>query len=106
MRVNLSTIPNVTVYKRDEMPERFHYSKPKHRLGDITVMTNTEGHILSPVSISIDIINHYFRFICRQQLMHPMTIKVIMDGIIHGHQCKLYLWLVVLYLIVVLKFIH
>ncbi|UJR36372.1 hypothetical protein I4U23_029096 [Adineta vaga] len=44
---NLSSIPNVTVYKRDEMPERFHYSKPKHRLGEITALSDIEGQILS-----------------------------------------------------------
>ncbi|CAF3395052.1 unnamed protein product [Rotaria sp. Silwood1] len=44
---NLSNIPNVTVYKRDEMPERFHYSKPKHRLGEITALPDVEGHIIS-----------------------------------------------------------
>jgi len=43
----LSNIPNVTVYKRDEMPERFHYSKPTNRLGELTAMANAEGHILS-----------------------------------------------------------
>ncbi|CAF1300171.1 unnamed protein product [Rotaria magnacalcarata] len=47
---SLSQIPNVTVYKRDEMPERFHYSKPKHRLGELTALTNSEGHILSPAT--------------------------------------------------------
>ncbi|CAM4899115.1 unnamed protein product [Rotaria socialis] len=47
---SLSKIPNVTVYKRDEMPERFHYSKPKHRLGELTALTDTEGHILSPAT--------------------------------------------------------
>ncbi|CAF1455374.1 unnamed protein product [Adineta ricciae] len=44
---NLSNIPNVTVYKRDEMPERFHYSKPKHRLGELTALPDIEGQILS-----------------------------------------------------------
>ncbi|CAF1537915.1 unnamed protein product [Rotaria sp. Silwood1] len=44
---NLSNLPNVTVYRRDEIPERFHYSKPGHRLGEITVLPNFEGQILS-----------------------------------------------------------
>ncbi|CAF3673563.1 unnamed protein product [Adineta steineri] len=43
---NLKNIPNVTVYKLDEMPERFHYSKPKHRLGNLTAIPD-EGVILS-----------------------------------------------------------
>ncbi|CAF4039061.1 unnamed protein product, partial [Rotaria sordida] len=43
----LINIPNVTVYRRNEIPERFHYSKPKHRLGEITVFPNFEGQILS-----------------------------------------------------------
>ncbi|CAF1254910.1 unnamed protein product [Rotaria sordida] len=47
VRTNLSKIPNVTVYKRDEMPERFHYSKPASRLGELTALPDIEGHILS-----------------------------------------------------------
>ncbi|CAF4157282.1 unnamed protein product [Rotaria sp. Silwood2] len=44
---NLSNLPNVTVYRRDELPERFHYSKLEHRLGEITVLPNSEGQIIS-----------------------------------------------------------
>jgi hypothetical protein len=33
------------------MPERFHYSKPIHRLGEITALTDVEGHILSEVNL-------------------------------------------------------
>ncbi|CAF2632600.1 unnamed protein product [Rotaria sp. Silwood2] len=44
---SLRNIPNVTVYKRHEVPGRFHYSKPEHRLGKITVLPNVEGLILS-----------------------------------------------------------
>jgi hypothetical protein len=36
----LRQIPNVTVYKRSELPEHFHYSKPDHRLGEIFVIPN------------------------------------------------------------------
>ncbi|CAF3854318.1 unnamed protein product, partial [Rotaria sp. Silwood1] len=44
---SLRNIPNVTVFKRNEIPERFRYSKPEHRLGEITVLPNSEGLILS-----------------------------------------------------------
>jgi len=33
------------------MPERFHYSKPTHRLGELTALTDVEGHILSEVNL-------------------------------------------------------
>jgi hypothetical protein len=36
----LRRIPNVTIYKRNELPERFHYSKPEHRLGEVFVIPN------------------------------------------------------------------
>jgi hypothetical protein len=45
----LRRIPNVTVYRREKTPKRFHYSKPAHRLGDITALSNNEGDILSDV---------------------------------------------------------
>ncbi|CAF1261505.1 unnamed protein product [Rotaria sp. Silwood1] len=44
---SLRNIPNVTVFKRNEIPERYRYSKPEHRLGEITVLPNSEGLILS-----------------------------------------------------------
>ena len=53
MRNNLSAIPNVTVYNRDEIPARFHFSKPVHRLGEITALPNEEGLILSEVLLVI-----------------------------------------------------
>ncbi|CAF1471361.1 unnamed protein product [Adineta steineri] len=40
---DLTRIPNVTIYTRDKLPDRFHYSKPVHRLGDIFVIPNEEG---------------------------------------------------------------
>jgi hypothetical protein len=49
------------------MPERFHYSKPVHRLGEITALPD-EGVILFTVKILINsknkiiiILNFYFR---------------------------------------------
>jgi hypothetical protein len=36
------------------MPERFHYSKPTYRLGEITALPNEEGVILSGVKILIN----------------------------------------------------
>jgi hypothetical protein len=36
------------------MPERFHYSKPTHRLGNITALPD-EGVILSGVNILIQL---------------------------------------------------
>ncbi|CAF1312841.1 unnamed protein product, partial [Rotaria sp. Silwood1] len=46
----LRRIPNVTVYKRNELPQRFHYSKPDHRLGEVFVIPN-EGVIFLNVSV-------------------------------------------------------
>ncbi len=46
---SLRRIPNVTVYKRDELPKRFHYSKPNHRLGEVFVIPN-EGVMFLNVS--------------------------------------------------------
>ncbi|CAF1300421.1 unnamed protein product [Rotaria sp. Silwood1] len=43
----LRRIPNVTVYKRHELPKRFHYSKPNHRLGEIFVIPNEGVMILN-----------------------------------------------------------
>ncbi|CAF1419421.1 unnamed protein product [Adineta steineri] len=40
---DLTRIPNVTIYTRDKLPDRFHYSKPVHRLGDIFVIPDEEG---------------------------------------------------------------
>jgi len=93
VRNNLSNIPNVTVYKRDEIPERFHYSKVKNRLGEIIALSDVEGLIISQVNILISSIKHYFLLLllCRKQLIHPIPLEVIMDGIIHFHQCKPYL---------------
>jgi len=45
----LRRIPNVTVYKRNELPERFHYSKPEYRLGEVFVIPN-EGVFFLNVS--------------------------------------------------------
>ena len=45
----LRKIPNVTVYKREEMPERYHYAKAEHRLGDVIVLPNYDGLYLSDV---------------------------------------------------------
>jgi hypothetical protein len=89
----LRRIPNVTVYKRNELPERFHYSKPDHRLGEIFVIPN-EGVMFLNVSIGKNnkmseyFINFFLKF--RQRPILPIRRKVIMDGIIHSHQCKLY----------------
>ena len=46
----LSRIPDVTVYTRDTLPERFHYSKPVQRLGDIIAIPNEGGVVMSEVS--------------------------------------------------------
>jgi hypothetical protein len=88
------------------MPERFHYSKPKNRLGEVTALADLEGQVLSEVNFLINSIEYYYLFIFRQQLIQHILIKVIMDGIIHFHQCKLYLWLEVLNLIKIFKLIH
>jgi hypothetical protein len=45
----LRRIPNVTVYKRNELPEHFHYSKPEYRLGEVFVIPN-EGVFFLNVS--------------------------------------------------------
>ena len=51
----LKRIPDVTVYERAKLPERLHYSKPEHRLGDVIALPNDEGHVLSEVTtISTD----------------------------------------------------
>jgi hypothetical protein len=57
---NLRNISNVTVYKRDEIPERFHYSNVTNRLGEITALPDEEGLILSEVNILISSIKYYF----------------------------------------------
>ncbi|CAF4516763.1 unnamed protein product, partial [Rotaria sp. Silwood2] len=36
----LRRIPNVTVYKRNELPQRFHYSEPDHRPSKVFVIPN------------------------------------------------------------------
>ncbi|CAF4384929.1 unnamed protein product [Rotaria sp. Silwood2] len=72
---NLSNLPNVTVYRRDELPERFHYSKLEHRLGEITVLPNSEGQIISRVILLINLIEHYFQLIFRQQQKKIITKK-------------------------------
>jgi hypothetical protein len=77
VRNNLCIIPNVTVYKRDEIPERFHYKNATNRLGEITALANEEGLILSEVNILISSIKHYFLLLLllsRQQLIHPIPI--------------------------------
>ncbi|CAF1267981.1 unnamed protein product [Didymodactylos carnosus] len=43
----LRGIPNVTVFTRETMPERFHYSKQLYRLGEIFVIPNEDGIIFS-----------------------------------------------------------
>ena len=87
-------------------PERFHYSKPTHRLGEITALPDEEGHILSEVNLFSSLIQQYSLFIFRQLPMQHTTTKVIMVGIIHLHQCRLYLWLAVLHSIQMFKLIH
>ena len=47
----LRRIPNVTVYRRSELPERLHYRKPEHRLGEIVALPDIEGHVFSPVGV-------------------------------------------------------
>ncbi|CAF0903576.1 unnamed protein product [Rotaria sp. Silwood1] len=39
----LRAIPGVTAYKREEFPERYHYSKAIYRLGEIILVPNNEG---------------------------------------------------------------
>ena len=48
------------VHNRDEMPGRFHYSKPIHRLGEITVLPVEEGIIFSEVTMKVFRTKHYF----------------------------------------------
>lgn len=62
------------------MPERFHYSKPTYRLGEITVLPDLEGQILSAVNLCISLIKQYVLFICRIHPIHLTLIKVITDG--------------------------
>jgi hypothetical protein len=45
----LRRIPNMTIYTRGTLPDRLHYSKPNYRLGEIFVIPNEEGIILSGV---------------------------------------------------------
>ncbi|UJR26834.1 hypothetical protein I4U23_008147 [Adineta vaga] len=49
----LHRISNVTVYKREEFPERYHYAKIKHRLGDIIVVPNDTNTVFSRSLTSI-----------------------------------------------------
>lgn len=46
----LQKIPNVTVYRREDVPERFHYSAATHRLGDVIVLADREGQFFSEVN--------------------------------------------------------
>ena len=46
---DLRRIPGVSVYRRDQFPERYHYSKAINRLGEIIVIPNEEGIVFSPV---------------------------------------------------------
>jgi hypothetical protein len=46
------------------MSERFHYSKPTHRLGEITALAD-EGVILSTVNLLISSIKHHSRLLFR-----------------------------------------
>ncbi|CAF3570846.1 unnamed protein product [Adineta steineri] len=48
---NLTRIPNVTVYKRDEFPERYHYAKAIHRIGEIIVMPNNVNTFFSQKTV-------------------------------------------------------
>ncbi|CAF4411510.1 unnamed protein product, partial [Adineta steineri] len=48
---NLTRIPHVTVYKRDEFPERYHYSKAIHRIGEIIVMPNNVNTFFSQKTV-------------------------------------------------------
>ncbi|CAF0733735.1 unnamed protein product [Adineta ricciae] len=43
----LRRIPNVTVYKREDFPEKYHYAKASHRLGDIIVIPNGSDTMFS-----------------------------------------------------------
>ncbi|CAF1001780.1 unnamed protein product [Adineta steineri] len=48
---NLTRIPHVTVYKRDEFPERYHYAKAIHRIGEIIVMPNNVNTFFSQKTV-------------------------------------------------------
>jgi hypothetical protein len=54
------------------VPERFHYSKPEHRLGELTVLPDVEGMVLSEVNLFINSTKVYALFMFRQQPMQPM----------------------------------
>ena len=88
------------------MPERFHYSKPKHRLGELTALPDIEGEILSEVKCWIHFINHLHILLHRRPPIRAILTKVIMAGIIRFHRCKLFLWLVVLHSVKVCKLVH
>ncbi|CAF2432949.1 unnamed protein product [Rotaria sp. Silwood2] len=49
----LRRIPGVTVYKRDEFPEKYHYSKAIYRIGEIIVTPNNEGVYFSQATTEI-----------------------------------------------------
>ena len=96
---SLNRIPNVTVYKREEMPKRFHYSKPEHRLGEIIALPNNEGHILSEVSESpfcrSSVTASSVNFPPRQPRIQPTQTSATTGGITHWPRCKQYSWPVV-----------
>ncbi|CAF0874983.1 unnamed protein product [Rotaria sordida] len=49
----LRDIPGVTVYKRDEFPEEYHYAKAIYRLGEIIVVPDNEGLYFSQSMMKI-----------------------------------------------------
>lgn len=57
----------MTVYERKDLPERLHYSKAGHRLGDIIVIPDIEGNVFSSVGkktkFSSDDQSDLFRFL-------------------------------------------
>lgn len=46
---DLRRIPGVTAYRLNEFPEKYHYAKAKHRLGEIIVLPDDEGVLFSQV---------------------------------------------------------
>jgi len=89
------------------MPERYHYSKLKHRLGDLSVVPNIPGLILTSVNFIFLLELKMFSF-CNsfsRPIQHTQM-SVIMVGIINFRQCKPYSWLEVLYSIEIWQLIH
>lgn len=103
----LKKIPDVDVYKREEMPERFHYSNITHRLGDVIVVPKKDGLIFNEVnphwnclSILIDCLTLTFR------AREPIQTSVITDGTIYSVQCKQFLWHEVRLFFLILKLVR